>query len=254
MQKLLFVTEVVMKTKLQSWGFTLGHLQLIGIAVVVFAILVATQTGFPAHLHAMFSKADDTKPMLTYDDVHAQVAAENNSNNNSADDTTDQQIALLNRTDDDGQVLGDAIGLGTIPTADQLFSREQLDAIPVKTVPTNKDSVAKYQTDLSIMENDFDTPTLIGNLNGNDPQVIKQTVQQIQSLIDKLQTLSVPDQIADYNRYKIMYYQTLINIGNAFVNNDQGSDFRNSSTALFSLVDMIGRMQNDILTKYGVQL
>ncbi len=73
--------------------------------------------------------------MLTYDEVKNQVESQNPT---SLSDTEvspedEKQLALLDRSLENGQVLGADIGIGTIPNVDELYSADQLGAIPVKS-------------------------------------------------------------------------------------------------------------------------
>lgn len=246
-----------MKTKLQSLGFTSGHMHLLLIAVALFSVLMVSRSNIS--LKTLFVKADDTQTkMLTYEDVRDQVIAENAAaqpaDDPAAEAEAEQQLALLDRQLDEGQVLGDSIGIGNIPPADQLYSRDQLDTIAVTTTATTQASVALYQRNLSVAEADYDSANLIANLNSTDPEVITDAAAQTEKLISVLQTIVVPSDLADFQRYKIMYYRVLINLGNSFAGNDQGVDLKNNSTALFSLVDKIQRMSDEVYSKYGVQL
>ncbi|HEX3096058.1 MAG TPA: hypothetical protein VHQ20_02975, partial [Patescibacteria group bacterium] len=108
------------KTKFKSLGFTAGHAQLLTVAVAIFAVLFVAKSG--VNLKTVFVHADTKTEMLTFDQVHNEVAAqENQSSDPTATDDSAQQLALLDRGDVDGKVLGDAIGIGEIPDADQLI-------------------------------------------------------------------------------------------------------------------------------------
>src|SRR5262245_37453291 len=122
-----------MQTKLQSMGFTLKHAQLIGIAVVVFAVLIFTQTGLS--LKGMFASADSDKPKLTYEQVRSQVLAENGNSSSLNEMNADnaRQLAMLDLSDD-GEVLG---ANSDYPSAEEIFTPEVMNEVTIKQSGTS---------------------------------------------------------------------------------------------------------------------
>ncbi|MDQ3018469.1 MAG: hypothetical protein M3Q64_01205 [bacterium] len=242
-----------MKTKLQSMGFSIAHAQLIGIAVVVFAVLVFTQTGIS--IKGMFAKAEIQPVVITYEQARTEVLNEQSvSSNNVSEDLNQRQLALLNRTDENGQVLGSAIGIGDIPTADQIFSREQLDLIVINTVATNPKNILKYSEQIMAIESENNALALLGNLNSSDPVALSEASKQATVLVSNFKSLSVPSELADYHRYKMIYYQSLARIAQAFEKNELNDDFANTSKILFSIMDKIEQTKRLVSEKYQVAL
>lgn len=246
-----------MKTKIQSLGFTKGHMHLLLVAVAVFSVLMVSKSNI--NLRAVFVKADDTPvKMLTYDDVHNQVAAEvqaaEPADDPAANAVADQQLALLDRQLDSGEVLGDSIGIGTVPNAEQIFSREQLDLIPVNTQTTSQKTVELYSDQLLNIESQDDATTLMGNLNSSDPSVLNKTKDKANLIIGKLKGLTVPDELADYHRYKMIYYQSLASMADSFAQNTLDTNFQNTSKIFFSVVSKLEDTKNKMQDKYQVGL
>lgn len=244
---------MVMKDKLQSLGFTSGHAHLLLVAVAIFAVLTVAKSDIS--IKALFVNADEETKMLTYDEVRNKVAAEYGSMSATpADEEAERQLALLDRSLDQGQVLGEQIGIGSIPRAEQIFSRDQLDQIVVQTKSTSKESVQKYTEEVLRVESKYGAVALVANLNSNDPAVLNQTKDQAKVIIQNLKGLTVPSELADYHRYKMIYYQTLSNMADAFATNDLNSDFQNTSKIMFGIMEKIEQTNSQIQTKYQVNL
>lgn len=241
------------KTKIQSLGFTLRHLQILVVAFLLIGSLTLAKTGI--NFKSFFVNADETK-QLTYEEVRNKIYTENPlptlEDSISAEDSA--QLALLDRSLDQGEVLGDSIGIGTIPPADQIFNREQLDAIKINTQPTNVDTIQKYKIDLLGVESQDEAIVLIGSLNSNDPAVLEKAKEQATTVMQKLFNVVVPDELADFHRYKLIYYQTLSGMVDGFASNSKDSNFENSSKIFFSVTNKIEQTKAEIQTKYNIEL
>lgn len=242
-----------MISKLKSLGFTAGHAHLLLVAVALFSVLIVAKSGI--NYRTMFASAESTKPQtLSYEDALSQAQADNAQPTEQSTAEDDAQIALLDRSLDSGQVLGDSIGIGTVPSAEQIFSREKLDQIKLNTVPTDSKSIQMYSDNLIGVESQNDASTLIGNLNSSDPDVLKQTKQQADATVQKLSALIVPTELADYNRYQMIYYEALSNMAQGFATNTLDTDFQNTSKIFFSVTNKIEQTKSDIQQKYQVSL
>src|SRR6476469_3596372 len=147
------------KTKLQSLGFNSAHAKLLTVVVGVFVVLFFAKSNLD--VKTLFVKADSKQEVLTYDEVKNQVAQKYQSSSAGEDDSSDQ-VALLSRGDVDGKVLGDAIGIGEIPDADQLLLPEISDQLQITKAPTdNADARSAYQIQAQQIENDADITGLL---------------------------------------------------------------------------------------------
>lgn len=241
-----------MMSKLKSLGFSSGHAHLLLVAVAVFSVLIVTKSGI--NVRAMFANADSEVKVPTYEDIKKEVESEKNTSTNNSSDYIDEQIALLDRSLENGQVLGDATGIGTVPNIEKVFTREQLDQIKLNTVSTDSKSVQSYANSLLNVESQTDAATLMASLNSSDPAVLKQTAAQADAIIQKLSTLTVPAELADFNRYKMIYYESMSSMANGFATNTLDTNFQNTSKIFFSVVNKIEQTKTDIQQKYQVSL
>lgn len=242
-----------MKTKLQSLGFTSGHMHLLLVAVAVFAILMVVKSD--VNLKTMFANADDEQVMLTYDDVQNQTAAEFGPvADTELTSEEEEQYALLDRSLETGEVLGDATGIGTVPDAEQIFSRSQLDLINVNTQNTTAESIKKYSESLLSVESQNESVTLMANLNSSDSATLNKTKDQAYYVIQNLSALTVPSELADYHRYKMIYYQTLASMADSFAQNNLNTNFENTSKIFFSVTNKIEQTKAWVQDKYNVAL
>lgn len=241
-----------MKSRLKDLGFTSGHVHLLLIAVALFAVLMVTQSNI--NIKALFVKADDQPAMLTYEGVHNQILADQGQSSTEADKTAEAQLALLDRSLDSGQVLGDSTGIGTVPPAEQIFNRDQLDLIHVTTEPTTTQSLQRYSQNLLSVESQDNAITMIANLNSSDPAVLKATQELSDGTIQNLASLTVPSELADFHRYKMIYYKALSSMAVSFAENNLNTDFQNTSKILFSIINKIEQSKSVIQEKYQIAL
>ena len=242
-----------MKTKLQSLGFTASHAHLLLVVFALFSVLMVVKSDIS--IKAIFVKADENVEMVTYEEVRAQIIAERGGEvTQESEAEAEAQLALLDRSLDEGKVLGESIGIGAIPSADQIFAREQLDTIVVITTSTNQASVKKYSDDVMGVEAKYDAVTLMANLNSSDVSILNSTKEQATVIIQNLKGLTVPDELADFHRYKMMYYQTLLSMADAFATNTLDTNFQNTSKILFSIMEKMEQVKSAIASKYNVAL
>lgn len=240
-----------MKTKLQSLGFTTGHAHLLLVAVAVFAFLIVAKTD--VNLKALFVNADDEQVMLTFDGVRSEVEKQYGEVSEEISTEEEEQLALLDRTFDQGQVLGDDIGVGTIPNVSELYSSQQLNAIQVHSVvASNKQNVQQYADRMLRIESFYNTTTMFSNLNSSDPETIKSTFKQTGGIIESMKEIPVPSELVDYHRYNVIYYQTLYAIGNSFITGE--GDLGSYTKTLFSLMNKINAVKSEINNKYQIEL
>lgn len=241
------------KIKLQDLGFNKNHAYLMFAAGAVFLLLVVPRSNIK--LSAMFSKADNSQQqMLTYEDVKIQVYADAGIIDEQQYQTNlENQFALLDRGQADGKVLGATIGLDDVPSADQLFSQDQLDLIPIKsTIPTTETSVQDYADRILRIESYYDTTELFANLNSSDKNLLDKTSQQVQGILDSMSQIPVPSELVAYHKYNVMYYQTISKLGQSFSSDD--GNLAKYSKDMFSLMDKLASLKTEIESKYQISL
>lgn len=250
---MLWGRSLVMKTKLQSLGFTACHVHLLLVAFALFSVLMVAKSDIS--IKALFVKADDNVEMLTYEGVRDEILAQRGEVAPQTDAEAEAQFALLDRSLDNGQVLGESIGLDKIPGADEIFSTENLNQIPVNSISTNSASDFKiYSDQILYIESSNDVITLLANINSGDQAVIKQAQDQATKIIQMMALISVPEQFVEYHRYKTLYYTSLTNLADIWMNNKPESDLQTQSTMLFSVMTKVESLKTELQNKYQIQL
>ncbi len=239
-------------SKLQELGFNKNHFALIAVGTLLFIVLIIPKTGIK--LSALFSQAAEPVEMITYDQTRNDVYAQMNLGGpDPYVDELENQFALLDRGDADGAVLGEAIGLGEIPSVEQLYSSEQLSLIPVRiSNDSGAAAVQKYSERMLRIESYYNTAELFASLNGTDAAAMAEAGKKATEIIETMNQLDVPKELVDYHRYNILYYQTLGKLSTAFTTDDP--NLGQYSQAMFSLLDKIGAIKSEINSAYGVSL
>lgn len=242
------------QTTLDRYGFTRNHFGLLLAALAVFTVLVMPRAGIK--LSAMFSKADTDAPMITYEQTRGEVYAQMGIiDEDQYLRELENQFALLDRGMADGAVLGESIGIGAIPNAEQVFSRELLDQIVLNVHSDNsKDAMLKYAENVLQVESANGSILLLANLNSSDAQTLMQTKQQAQAIVSGLKAVSVPSALQDLHRYKMIYYQSMAGIAEVFATGESGPEFETDSKILFSVMDKIEKTKLQIRNQYQVEL
>lgn len=241
-----------MKDRFKSLGFTASHVHLLIVVVAFFSVMIVAKSGI--NFRAMFANADDEQVMLTYDSVRSEVEAEFGYTASGEDKVAEQQIALLDRKEN-GQVLGEAIGLGAIPSAEQMFSKENLETLPIDSIiPTDSVTAEKYFNNLKIVESYFDSTNILALLNSNDEAQLTEASEQAKNIVRSLRSVPVPNEFTTFHRYQMLYYTSLSQLAENFTSNDYGVSFQETSKAMFSLTDRIVSLKSEFANKYNLSL
>lgn len=239
---------------MKELGFNRNHF-LVGLtALALFAVLVFSKTGIT--LSAMFTNADDSQPLLTYEQAKGEVYAQMGIvDAEKYLQDLENQFALLDRGQVDGAVLGQAIGIGAVPSSEQIFTREMLDQIPViKSSDNSREAIQRYSELLLGAEAESGAMISIANLNSSDPLVLNQAKESAAQAVSNLKSLSVPSELADFHRYKMIYYQNLAAIADSLINPDATQDLQNQTSIFLSITERINQIKSDIWDKLQVQL
>ncbi len=206
-----------MTQNLRQLGFNKNHYALLSFAVVLFAILLIGRSGFK--VSAMFTKAEDVPaPTITYEQTRSEVYAQLGvGENDQYLQELDKQFALLDRGDADGAVLGDSIGIGAVPNADELILPEVEQAYPLKISEQSfPQQELNYLSQVQDLEIRYDATTMLADLNSSDTNLIRSSVGRWQSLLTDLSSIAVPSSMQDYQRTKIYYYYSIMKIGSVY--------------------------------------
>jgi hypothetical protein len=244
-----------MTTKLKSLGFTSGHAHLLIVAVAIFGVLMVAQSDIS--LGTLFANADDEVKMISYDEARAEAIAERGgvATDPGADAEAEKQLALLDRSLENGQVLGEAVGIGDIPSADTIFSQDALSKIPVKTIyNVLPDDPQRYAERLTYIESSNDVVTLLANINSGDQAVIQKSQDQATRIVQMMSAIYVPKDFVEYHRYKTMYYTSLINMADIWMKKRPETDLQTQSTLLFSVMGKVETLKAELESKYQIKL
>lgn len=242
------------QSTMSELGFNRNHYLLALAAVLIFSVLVIPQTGLK--ISALFAKGENSQGMVTYEEVRKQVYAENNI----VDDEQylkdlENQFALLDRGEVDGAVLGQAIGIGAVPDASQVFTRDMLDQIVLTTSSDNSAAaIQKYSEQLLQVEAENNAIMSLANLNSTDSQILEQSKVQASEVVSGLLGVTVPTSLLDFHRYKLIYYQNIIALADSFISGEQSDDFENQTAILLSVMERIEQIKSEVWTAYQIQL
>lgn len=243
------------KTKIESLGFTRGHIQVLTVAFIVIGGLIVFKSGI--NITTMFANADDeAKPTLTYEQVAAEVAAEQSGQTSTAeaDREAEEQFALLDRSIDNGMVLGDSIGLGEIPNSDEIFLQSDLEKIKVNTIATTTATVKAYEDEILYIESKSDLITILSNINSGDTDTLTLGKQQALELARAMGNVSVPNELVEFHRYKIMYAISLSNISEVWLKERPETDLQVQTQLMLSTMNKIESLRQAINQKYSASL
>ena len=243
-----------MTTKLKSLGFTSGHAHLLLVAVAVFGLLMFAKSDL--NVRTLFANADDEVEMLTYEDARNEVVtAYGGVASSPADEEAEKQLALLDRSLDNGQVLGEMVGLGSIPSADAIFSQDILNKISVKVIHNAlPEDPQNYADKLTYIESSNDVLTLLANINSGDPALIQSSQDQANRIVQMMGTIAVPPSFVEYHRYKTIYYTSLTNMADIWMKKRPETDLQPQSTLLFSVMGKVETLKAELETKYNITL
>ena len=232
-----------------------GHLGIVVSCAAFLLFITVMKSGFvlPWNMEAQA----DAKPILTLEEAKRQAVAKNNidQNFNSSSAQDNNQLALLDPNLNRSAVLGVSTEELQFPAAEEIFTKESLDAIKIKSaVATTKESVQKYAEQVLLIESYFDVSSLLTDINSDDITVLKQVPKKAKVLVANLGQVEVPTEVVEYHKLKMIYYTTLGRIADIFSGEEKQYDLQTASSALFSLMEKLDRIKNTIITAYGVEL
>lgn len=207
---------MISKTQLQEMGFNGNHALLLLAGVVVFILLLLPRVDIK--LSAMFSKADENKKTLTYEQVRDEVYAQMGLG--SSDDYLQQlenQFALLDRGMADGAVLGEMIGLGEIPSASEINLPEVNQRYPIILSSDNSaQAVTFYRTQVASIESSYNKVGIMAELNSNDKQALLDSTTRWRAMLEELSTLSVPVSQQAFHKNLLHHYYAVLKMGEVY--------------------------------------
>ncbi len=201
--------------KLNNAGFNKNHFQLIGLAMIVFVILIFAKSEIS--LKSLVTQADSKPEILTYEDALKQVSSNNKVNSDQFNKDLENQFALLDRGQADGKVLGEAIGIGAIPDSSELAVPEAFNEYPVVTSNDNSSvAIANYQNAITNIEARYGTVEMLADLNSDDKQMINSSLAKWKNLLLEISKINVPSSLAESHKNKIVYYYAIMKTGEVY--------------------------------------
>jgi hypothetical protein len=241
------------KTKLQNLGFTSGHVQLLTVAVAIFAVLIYAKSDI--NLTAMFASADEEVTMMTYEDALAEATAEQGFDYTNQNDGSEEQLALLDRGEVDGKVLGETIGIGEIPDADEMMLPEISSQLKVNAIGIESAYYrSQYQEWMHNIERDGDITNILAALNSSDPTVLREAVSGWDWVIRKMADVEVPPSLEQYHKNKMIYYSVLKGLGEIYAGDKSESDMPLLAKAMLSFSQKVESMTASLNEQYQLNL
>ena len=241
--------------KLKSLGFNSNHFKLLTVAVIVFGSLIFIKSGLS--VGALFAQADDEKPTLTYEQAREQVLAERGTTDSSEalESEAAAQLALLDLGNIDGQVLGDAIGIGEIPDADELMLPEISSEISFNITSLDDAAAqAQYQVATQTIEADANVVGLLSELNSSDQETLDHAVSGWQWVIGAMSATPVPASLEKFHKTKLIYYSVMMNIGKVYAGQKTESDLPLLTKAMLSYGQKVETLRAQINADYNLNL
>lgn len=200
-----------MKDHLKNLGFNFNHIAVIAVVVFAFSFYALPKLGFKPT--ALFAKANNAEKMISYDSVRREVYAQMGNIPITDKNKTADQIALLDRGGSNPQVLGEMIGIGTIPSAEDMVLPEMEQRYPVRIIDENSEGTkAAYKEITTKLERKYSVMSLMAAMNSSDKNVLTRSAQAWDYLLTELSAVNTPSELKDFHRTKIGYYYAMMKV------------------------------------------
>jgi len=244
-----------------SFGFTAGHFMLIAACIVAllgFAFLRGDVTWAKLTSNLPLLHAASTQPLVTYDQALAQAKQQLGMDNAlpaQSGVVANQQksdVALLDASSTAGSVLG--ASTEPLPSVDELFTQEKLDAINVNSTPvTNQQTVQDYFNNITVVEINYNAPVLLSAFAAQNSDVLSKTHDAYLQMIADLRGIPVPAGLVTYHKMKLVYYSTLASLADSMSSGDSGrSDSILAGNLYFELSGKVDQMETQLKAQYGI--
>ncbi len=242
------------KTKLQAMGFGAGHVQLLTVAVALFAVLMYAQSSMS--ITTLFASADDEVKMITYEDALAESNAQyGNLADSSVSQAEEEQLALLDRNQIDGKVLGEAIGIGEIPDADQLLLPEIDAQLKVNATAAESEVLRdQYVRWSQNIERDGNITALLAALNSTDKNLLRDSANGWNWVVTKMGNVVVPPSMQKLHKSKMVYYSVLMNITKIYAGEKSEADMPLLTKAMLSYSEKVESLRQEVNQQYSLEL
>lgn len=203
-----------MKFTKEEIGFNKNHAMIMGVVVFALAGYALPKAGL--NVKAMFG-GNQPVHIMTYDDARAKVIADLGDIGPNDYTKTKDQIALIDRGTLDTQVLGDAIGVGTIPNAKDMQLPELDQQFPLTvTEAEGNEAEASYHTAVSDIESKYGVIDMLAVLNTSNTEELKQSTMQWRQMLRELASVPVPKKMQASHHARLGYYYSLMKTGEVY--------------------------------------
>jgi hypothetical protein len=196
---------------------------------------------------------------ITYAEAKAKaLAAAGMTDEINTTESTDAQMAMLDPEFGQGSVAGASTGtlesLG-IPTAEQSWSQEELNLIPVKIISDNSQiAYETYRDTMQVLETNFDLAFITFALNSDDQVMLKDAGKKADELVKASVIVDVPSNFALYHKFRNIQYMEMGLLAKSMAGESVGIEAKDLSSEMFSVMEKLGRMKTEILQKYNFEI
>jgi len=221
------------KTKIQQYGFTVNHIALLAVAVLIFGALVIPKTGLS--ITSVFG-TDEQQPMLTYDQIRGEVYAQMGVGSEDAYiQELENQFALLDRGSTDGAVLGEIIGVGELPDPNSLHLPEVDAKYPARVINDNSPtSISDYQDAVAAIETRNGGARLFAQLSTADTNLLNQSVAGFSTILSEISQLNVPSSQLEMHKVHLSYYYSIMKMAEIYAGSGDESQLQFFLTVMMS--------------------
>lgn len=204
-----------MKISNEQIGFNKNHAIIIGAVILALSFYSLPRMGI--NVKAMFDKNEVKVAVPTYDETRSKVIADMGLTENPDYNKAREQIALLNRGAIDANVLGEAIGVGAIPGANEMDLPEMEQLYPLNVIKDNGvETVANYHRYVNQIEAKYGVIGMLTILNSSDTQMIMNSMKQWKSMLQELSKIPVPSSLENMHHARLGYYYSMMKTGEVY--------------------------------------
>lgn len=168
------------------------------------------------------------------------------------------ELAILDSNFGSGQVAGasiNALGDLGIPSADESWSKAELDKIPIKIISDNSMAAfIKYRDSMEAVEINYDLAYIMLALNSDDKTVLKEAGKKADELVKAALTVEVPSNIAELHQFKNIQFMEMGLLAKSLFGESIGAESQELSSELFSVMEKINRLKTEIFEKYNFEI
>lgn len=235
----------------------LGHISVIAMCAFALIFFTYLKSGFKLNLFT--ASKNETVKVLTYNEALklAQAEIEGSVSDSEVDSVQNtNQIAMLDPLSKEGQVLGASTDDESIfPNAEEFLTPEILNEIKLTILPvSDSETVAQYKRDLHTIESNNSAEEILAALSNDDKAALKNVEPKVKQLVVELYAMPVPKAVEEYHKVKMIYYLNLSQLALGYSGDTTVASPKDTSIAIFSLVDKIQKLAQEIENNFGVQL